>query len=158
MLTPLQVQWQNTFRNHDLWWAWLTKSNRKCLIKWDLSLINTKQSIMKDFHRLIQCMVCHCEKQHTPGCGCLSVAFIERAQNNFHLSSQTVNLHKSLLKIWKCCLGMHVKNMSGMEGSARFMHQKCALVVSVKMMQISSVMERIYHKRQILKCSMHSLA
>ena len=33
-------------------------------------------------------------------------------------------------------------NMSGMEGSACFMHIKCALVASVKMVQISSVIAR----------------
>jgi hypothetical protein len=29
----------------------------------------------------VESVVCHCEKRHTPGCGCLSVAFIEKAQN-----------------------------------------------------------------------------
>ena len=31
----------------------------------------------------VNLVVCHCEKRHTPGCGCLSVAFMEKARNNF---------------------------------------------------------------------------
>ena len=31
----------------------------------------------------VDSVVCRCEKQHKPGCGCLSDAFIEKARNNF---------------------------------------------------------------------------
>ena len=31
----------------------------------------------------VDSVVCHCEKQHTPGCGYLSIALIEKARNNF---------------------------------------------------------------------------
>ncbi len=46
----------------------------------------------------VDSVVCHCEKWHTSGCGCLSVAFIGKHETIFHSSSQTVNLRTSLLK------------------------------------------------------------
>ena len=46
----------------------------------------------------VDSVVCHCEKRHTPGCGCLSAAFIEH-EIIFPSSFQTVSLHMILLKL-----------------------------------------------------------
>ena len=58
----------------------LTKSNWKSSLKGNLSLISTKMSIVKDFHRLIQW--CVIVRNDTPGCGCQK-HFIEKARNNY---------------------------------------------------------------------------
>ena len=61
----------------------LTKSNRKNLLKRNLSLKSTKRSIVKDFHRLIQW--CVIVRNDTPGCGCLSVAFVTGFGKTLHM-------------------------------------------------------------------------
>ena len=46
----------------------------------------------------VDSVVCHCEKRHKAGCGCQK-QLQRKHETNFHLSSLTMNLHMSLLKL-----------------------------------------------------------
>ena len=67
-------------------------------------------------------MVCHCEKRHTPGCGCLSAAFIEEARNNSSfILSNSEYAHKlaEALKV----LPRHARDEHGWDGGNCMFHE-----------------------------------
>ena len=57
--------------------------------KTEIKTINQKEMLIQ---------WCVIVRNDTPGCGCLSVAFIEKARNNFPSSFQIVSLRIILLK------------------------------------------------------------
>ena len=98
----------------------LIKSNWKSLLKSNLSQTSTKKHCER-FPR-VDSVACHCEKPHTSGCGCLSVASIKHVTIS-PLFSRTVNLHTNLLKLWK--LPRHACD-EGMEGSVFYALKLCS--------------------------------
>ena len=106
----------------------------------------------------VDSVVCHCEKRHTPGCGCLSAAFIEKARNNFSFilsNSESAHDFAEALKV----LPRHACDEHKWDGGKCTFHElkvcscgKCEDDADLK------CDGKDYHTRQILKCPMHSLA
>ena len=63
--------------------------------------------------------VCHCKERHSPGCGCLSEQFIQRARNllSYQLMSQQNSLPQRLM-LWP---NTHMMCMNGIVGVVIFM-------------------------------------
>ena len=78
-----------------------------------------------------------------PGCGCLSVIFVEKARNNFSFivsNSESANEFVEALKM----LPRHAHDKHKWDrGKYTFHSPKVWSCVSVKMMQMSNVMEEI---------------
>ena len=73
------------------------KAHKKQLEK--LAKMKSFTDKFKNKHRerfpQVEYVVCHCEKRHKPGCGCLSDAFIQKAQNKISfILSNSESAHK----------------------------------------------------------------
>ena len=103
-------------------------------------------------------MVCHCEKRHKPGCGCLSEAFIEKARNNFSLilsNSESAHEFAEALK----ALPRHACDKHEWDGGKCMFH--ALKICSCGKCEDDAELKcggKDYHTRQMLKCPMHSLA
>ena len=106
----------------------------------------------------VDSVVCHCEKRHKPGCGCLSEVFIEKARNKFSLilsNSESAHEFAEALK----ALPRHACDKHERDGGKCMFHAlkvcscgKCGDDAELK------CDGKDYHTRQMLKCPMHSLA
>ena len=47
----------------------------------------------------VDSVICHCEKRHNPGCGCLSEAFVEKAQKYTLSNSESAHEFAEALKV-----------------------------------------------------------
>ena len=79
----------------------LTKATEKKLAKMKSFTDKYKKKHSENFPQ-VDLVVCHCEKWHKPGCGCLSEAFIEKGRNKFSFilsNSESVHEFAEALKI-----------------------------------------------------------
>ena len=101
-------------------------------------------------------MVCHCEKRHKLGCGCLSDAFIEKARNYFSLilsNSESAYEFAEALKM----LPRHACDKHEWDGGKCTLHELSVLLWCQDGADLKCD-GKDYHTRQILKCPLHSLA
>ena len=136
------------------------KAHKKQLEKLAKKKSFTDQFKKKHHERFpqVDSVVCHCEKRHKPGYGCLSEAFIEKARNNFSLilsNSESAHEFAEALK----ALPRHACDKHEWDGGKCMFHAlkfcscgKCPDDAELK------CDGKDYHTRQMLKCPMHSLA
>ena len=101
--------------------------------------------------------VCHCKEKHSPGCGCLSELFIEKARNNFSLVLSTSESAEMFAMLWP---NMHVMCINGIMGVVIFIHSGCVVVIihCEDKENYFKCEGQDYHTRLKLTCPFHSLA
>ena len=136
------------------------KAHKKQLEK--LSKMKSFTADFRNSHRetfpQVDTVLCHCQKRHKLGCGCLSQAFIEKARNNFSLllsSSESSQKFAEGLK----ALPKHSRDQHEWEGGKCSFHAlklcTCGTCSDDEDLKCGG---KDYHTRHILKCPLHSLA
>ena len=102
--------------------------------------------------------VCHCKERHSPGCGCLSEQFIEKARNNFSLilsQSESAEMFAAKIK----AMAKHACDVHEWDdGSCDFHSQRVCSCNSCEDKEKFECEGQDYHTRLKLTCPFHSLA
>lgn len=101
---------------------------------------------------------CHCEEKHSPGCGCLSDAFVKQSRNNFSLilsnSESAAEFAQRLRNLYHHAIDEHK-----WEGGECDFHSEtvcsCGKCEDRNAPQCSG---KEYHTRHVLTCPFHKLA
>ena len=102
--------------------------------------------------------VCHCKEKHSPGCGCLSEQFIEKARNNFSLilsKSESAEMFATKIN----ALAKHACDVHKWDnGCCDFHSQRVCSCNHCEDKENFKCEGQDYHTRLKLTCPFHSLA